>query len=178
MQMMRIVVVITVGALLAIACSDDSTSSSATTDGMDLAATDEVVAFIEDYQQAVADFDVDAVLSMYTTDGEWISDTPPGRDVYTNDDGPFSPMAYTNPIGGFVRWIGTIDFGFDSRGEPEMITNQAGDIYVSYPASWHFTYQGEYFEISAFTVLWLVDTGDGLRVKTHWNLTPQTALSP
>jgi hypothetical protein len=145
-----------------------------------LAATYEVIAFLDAYHQAFGAFDVDAVLGMYATDGEWINDTPPGRDVYYPEDGAFGGVyAYTGPIGGFVQWLETVDFAFDSRGEVSMITNQAGrDVYVSYPSSWHFTYMGREFNISAFTVMWLVDTDDGLKVKRHWNLTPQTALSP
>ncbi|MCB2224157.1 MAG: hypothetical protein KQH83_08280 [Actinobacteria bacterium] len=143
-----------------------------------LAATDEVIEFLDAYHEAFEAYDVEAVLGMYHSDGQWISDTPPGRDVYTPEDGPFNAMAYRNPIGGFVRWIGTIGFGFDSRGEPQMITNEGGDIYVSYPSSWHFTYLGREWHITAFTVMWLVRTDDGLAVMRHWNLTPQTVMSP
>lgn len=146
--------------------------------GGDLTPTEEVLEFVDAYHEAFATYDVEAVLDMYHPQGEWISDTPPGRDVYSPEDGEFDWMAYTNPIGGFVRWLGSADFAFDSRAEPQMITNSRGDIYVSYPASWHFQFQGREWSITGFTVMWLVDTDDGLVVKRHWNLTPQTVLSP
>jgi hypothetical protein len=159
---------------------EDALAAVETTEalGASLAATDEVLEFLDGYHEAFEAYDVQAVLSLYHPQGEWISDTPPGRDVYLAQDGPFNPMAFSNPIGGFVRWIGTVDFAFDSRGEPQMITNSGGDIYVSYPSSWHFTYLDRECHITAFTVMWLVDTDDGLAVMRHWNLTPQTVLSP
>ena len=171
--MRRLGIGVVVLSLMVVGCANGSGADSGATIGADVSS--EVDDFLESYRIAFESGDVDAVLGFWVDYGQWIADTPWGRDTYTVGDGLFDPLAFSNPMGGFVRWLFRAEFTIDSRGEMTMIENGLGDIFVSYPQSHSFVVNGERVAIEGFAIEALIETDDGLRiVKSHW-LTPQTA---
>ena len=171
--MMRLGMGVVVLGLVVVGCASGSGSDEGTSIGSDVSS--EVADLLESYRIAFENGDVDAVLGFWVDYGQWIADTPWGRDKYTIGDGSFNPLAFTNPIGAFVRWLDTAEYTIESRGDMTMITNGLGDIFVSYTQRHSFVVNDERVIIEGFVVEALTETADGLKiVKSHW-LTPQTA---